>query len=93
VENSIFTNGKPTPAFTKGNYPVFNLNKEKITISQVKSGKFFLLVAIMFFIQVMFGALLAHYYTEPTSFFGIKWIYDLLPFGVAKGYHLQLAIF
>lgn len=69
VENSIFTNGKPTPAFTKGNYPVFNLNKEKITISQVKSGKFFLLVAIMFFIQVMFGALLAHYYTEPTSFY------------------------
>ena len=41
----------------------------------------------------MFGALLAHYYTEPDSFFGIKWIHDLLPFNIAKGYHLQLAIF
>ncbi|HYK72797.1 MAG TPA: cbb3-type cytochrome c oxidase subunit I, partial [Pseudoneobacillus sp.] len=24
---------------------------------------------------------------------GIKWIYDILPFNIAKGYHLQLAIF
>nr|GGG77603.1 hypothetical protein GCM10011398_23420 [Virgibacillus oceani] len=47
----------------------------------------------MFFIQVMFGALLAHYYTDSDTFFGIDWIYDLLPFGVSKGYHLQLAIF
>jgi nitric oxide reductase subunit B len=41
----------------------------------------------------MFGALLAHYYVEPDSFFGIKWIHDILPFNIAKGYHLQLAIF
>ncbi len=81
------------PAFTKDNYPVFNLNKKKPTVSQVKSAKFFLLVAIMFFVQVMFGALLAHYYTEPDSFFGMDWVYDILPFGVAKGFHLQLAIF
>ncbi|WP_420855405.1 nitric-oxide reductase large subunit [Virgibacillus indicus] len=81
------------PAFTKDKYPVFDLKKKKVTVSQVKSAKFFLLVGIMFFVQVMFGALLAHYYTEPTSFFGLDWIYDLLPFGVAKGYHLQLAIF
>src|SRR5699024_8464895 len=47
----------------------------------------------MFFVQVMFGALLYHFYTEPDLFFVIKWIYELLPFGVTKGYHLQLAIF
>jgi nitric oxide reductase subunit B len=82
-----------TPAFTKNNYPVYNLRNKAVTTSQVKSAKFFLLVTIMFFVQVMFGALLAHYYTEPDAFFGIKWIYDLLPFEVAKGYHLQLAIF
>ncbi|OZU89051.1 nitric-oxide reductase large subunit [Virgibacillus indicus] len=81
------------PAFTKGNYPEYDLKNKKITVSQAKSAKFFLLVVIMFFIQVMFGALLAHYYTEPDTFFGIDWIYDLLPFGVSKGFHLQLAIF
>ncbi|TRM11303.1 nitric-oxide reductase large subunit [Lentibacillus cibarius] len=81
------------PAFTKDSYPTFNLSRKKVTVSQVKSAKFFLLVGVMFFVQVMLGALLAHYYTEPDSFFGIKWIYDLLPFGMAKGYHLQLAIF
>lgn len=80
-------------AFTKDSYPVYDLAKKKVSVSQVKSAKFFLIVVLMFFVQVMFGALLAHYYTEPDSFFGIKWIYELLPFGVAKGYHLQLAIF
>jgi len=80
-------------AFTPGNYPVYNLENKKVSVSQVKSAKFFLIVVLMFFVQVMFGALLAHYYTEPDSFFGIKWIYELLPFGVTKGYHLQLAIF
>ncbi|WP_353949229.1 nitric-oxide reductase large subunit [Sporolactobacillus sp. Y61] len=81
------------PAYMLENYPIYNLKKKKVTVSQVKSAKFFLLVVMMFFVQVMFGALLAHYYTEPDAFFGMKWIYQLLPFGVAKGYHLQLAIF
>ena len=80
-------------AYTEGNYPTYDLNKNKVTVSQVKSAKFFLIVALMFFVQVMLGALLAHYYVEPDSFFGMDWIYDLLPFGTAKGYHLQLAIF
>nr|WP_033827679.1 nitric-oxide reductase large subunit [Bacillus andreraoultii] len=80
-------------AFSTDNYPVYDLKNKKVSVSQVKSAKFFLFVVIMFFVQVMFGTLLAHYYTEPDSFFGIKWIYELLPFGIAKGYHLQLAIF
>ncbi|TQS75822.1 nitric-oxide reductase large subunit [Ornithinibacillus gellani] len=80
-------------AYTPDRYPVYDLQQQTPSRSQVKSAKFFLLVAVMFFIQVMFGALLAHYYVEPDSFFGMKWIYELLPFGVAKGYHLQLAIF
>ncbi|MDP4156527.1 MAG: cbb3-type cytochrome c oxidase subunit I, partial [Bacillota bacterium] len=80
-------------AYTPGNFPRFNLRKIPVTSSQVKSGKFFVVVAILFFIQVMFGALLAHYYTEPESFFGIKWIVKIFPFSFAKGAHLQLAIF
>jgi len=81
------------PAFGPDNYPVYHLEKKKVSVSQVKSAKFFLIVVLMFFVQVMIGALLAHYYIEPDSFFGMDWIFDLLPFGVAKGYHLQLAIF
>lgn len=80
-------------AYTPGNFPGIDLNKIPVTLSQVKSSKYFVIVSLLFFIQVMFGALLAHYYTEPTSFFGMKWIVKLLPFSIAKGIHLQLAIF
>ncbi|AOZ94694.1 nitric-oxide reductase large subunit [Paenibacillus crassostreae] len=80
-------------SYTADNFPRINLNAIPVTISQVKSVKFFVVVAILFFVQVMFGAFLAHYYTEPTGFFGMEWIVDLLPFSFAKGAHLQLAIF
>jgi nitric oxide reductase subunit B len=80
-------------AYKEGQFPVIDLRKQPLTSSQVKSGKYFAIVAVLFFVQSMFGALLAHYYVEPDSFFGIKWIHDLLPFNIAKGYHLQLAIF
>lgn len=80
-------------AYKEGQFPVIDLHKQPLTSSQVKSGKYFAIVAVLFFIQSMFGALLAHYYVEPDRFFGIKWIHDLLPFNIAKSYHLQLAIF
>lgn len=80
-------------AYKEGNFPRIDLRKMPVTNSQIKSGKYFTVVSILFFVQCMFGALLAHYYIEPDSFFGIKWIHDILPFNIAKGYHLQLAIF
>ncbi|CAH0345784.1 nitric-oxide reductase large subunit [Bacillus sp. CECT 9360] len=80
-------------AYKEGNFPRIDLRKLPLTSSQVKSGKYFAVVSILFFVQAMFGALLTHYYVEPDSFFGIKWIYDILPFSITKGYHIQLAIF
>lgn len=80
-------------AYTEGNFPRIDLRRIPVTSSQVKTGKYFVIVAALFFVQSMFGALLAHYYIEPDSFFGIKWIHDILPFNITKGYHLQLAIF
>lgn len=80
-------------AYSEGNFPEINLRKMPVTLSQVKAGKYFFVVAALFFVQCMFGALLAHYYTEPQSFFGMKWVHDILPFNIAKGYHLQLAVF
>ncbi|WML47746.1 cbb3-type cytochrome c oxidase subunit I [Neobacillus sp. PS3-34] len=80
-------------AYTPGNFPKLDLRKIPVTNSQRKAGKYFVIVAALFFVQSMFGALLAHYYIEPESFFGMKWIHDILPFNITKGYHLQLAIF
>lgn len=79
-------------AYKEGQFPRIDLNKLPVTSSQVKTGKYFFVVVALFFVQSMFGALLAHYYIEPDSFFGIKWIYDILPFNITKGYHLQLAV-
>lgn len=80
-------------AYKDGQFPIIDLRKQPLTASQVKTGKYFAVVSVLFFVQSMFGALLAHYYVEPDSFFGIKWIHDILPFNIVKGYHLQLAIF
>ena len=80
-------------AYKEGNFPRIDLRKVPVTSSQVKTGKYFVIVVALFFVQCMFGALLAHYYIEPDSFFGMKWIHDILPFNITKGYHLQLAIF
>ena len=80
-------------AYTEKNFPEIDLRKMPVTLSQLKAGKYFFVVAALFFVQCMFGALLAHYYTEPQSFFGMKWVHDILPFNIAKGYHLQLAVF
>ncbi|ASB89078.1 nitric-oxide reductase large subunit [Bacillus sonorensis] len=80
-------------AYKEGEFPVFRLENQPLTASQVKTGKYFAVVSLLFFIQAMLGALLAHYYVEPDSFFGIDWIREVLPFSISKGYHLQLAIF
>lgn len=80
-------------AYTEGNFPKIDLKKLPLTSSQLKTGKYFAVVSVLFFVQAMFGALLAHYYIEPDSFFGMKWVHDILPFNITKGFHLQLAIF
>lgn len=80
-------------AYSEGNFPKIDLKTLPLTSSQLKTGKYFAIVSVLFFVQAMFGALLAHYYIEPDSFFGMKWVHDVLPFNITKGFHLQLAIF
>lgn len=61
------------------------------TPSQKALWKYFLVVAAVFLIQIGAGALLAHYYTERTGFYGLpidKW----LPFAFLRSVHLQSAI-
>lgn len=79
-------------AYEPGNFPVLDLYKMPVTRSQVKTGKYFLVVVLLFLIQSALGGLLAHYYTEPNTFYGMDWIAKWIPFNIAKSYHLQLVI-
>lgn len=63
----------------------------RVTTSQVKTAKFFVVVAALFIVQALVGTLTAHYFVEGT-FFGIK-ISDILPYQLTRTWHLQIAIF
>ena len=62
-----------------------------LTPSQRKVGKYFLVVAGVFLLQILVGALMAHYYTERTAFYGIP-IDQYLPFSFLRSVHLQTPI-
>lgn len=62
-----------------------------VTPSQKALWKYFLVVAGVLLLQIFVGAIMAHYYTDRLSFYGIdvgKW----LPFNFLRSVHLQAAI-
>ncbi|MDP2603527.1 MAG: nitric-oxide reductase large subunit [Deltaproteobacteria bacterium] len=54
--------------------------------------KYFLVVALLFFAQVVVGGATAHYRAEPAGFYGID-LSGLFPSHLVRTWHLQLAIF
>ena len=64
-----------------------------LTPSQRATGKYFLVVAVLFLLQAVVGGALAHYRAEPFSFYGLDAIVRLAPYNLLRTYHLQLAIF
>lgn len=61
------------------------------TPSQKALWKYFLVVAGVLLVQILAGAIMAHYYTDRTNFYGIdvdKW----LPFAFLRSVHLQAPI-
>ncbi|MEM0107207.1 MAG: cbb3-type cytochrome c oxidase subunit I, partial [Candidatus Micrarchaeaceae archaeon] len=62
-----------------------------LTSSQKATGKYFIVVAGVFIVQILTGAVLAHYYSDRSNFFGIVLNY-ILPFNVMRDIHLQGAI-
>ena len=62
-----------------------------LTPSQRKTGKYFISVAVMLFLQVLTGLAMAHDYAQRQSFYGLD-ILSLLPFNFLKAAHVQLAI-
>lgn len=64
----------------------------KLTPSQKSLGKYLLIVAALFFVQVMLGGFTAHYTVEGQDFYGIP-VSDWLPYSLTRTWHIQAAIF
>lgn len=64
-----------------------------LTPSQWATGKYFLIVAVLFLLQALVGGALAHFEVEPGAFYGMDFILKYLPFNLLRTFHLQLAIF
>jgi len=62
-----------------------------LTPSQRKTAKYFLVVALVFLVQIGAGAMMAHDYADRASFYGININY-LLPFAFLRDVHIQTPI-
>jgi nitric oxide reductase subunit B len=62
-----------------------------LTPSQIKTGKYFLVVALVFLASQGAGAIMAHSYYEREYFYGIQLNY-ILPFNFLRSFHLQAPI-
>lgn len=77
-------------AFTT--FPRISVDKLILTPSQRAVGKYFVVVVLLFLVQTLLGASMAHTYVEGNLFYGFD-LASILPFNVARTWHLQLAIF
>jgi nitric oxide reductase subunit B len=68
------------------------LHQWTMTPSQRALGLYFAVVALLFLAQTALGGVLAHYRVEPGGFYGFD-LARLLPYNLARTWHLQLAIF
>ena len=89
--NYISPGWQEAPALLENWKPMVDLDNFKITHSMKKSAKFFFLGVFLLGLQIIAGMLLAHYYAERASFFGIHTL-TALPFNIVKSWHIQLAI-
>src|ERR1041385_2309750 len=62
------------------------------TPSQLATVKYFWVVCGLFVLQLLVGVITAHYGVEGSSFYGIP-LAQILPYSVARTWHVQLGIF
>lgn len=67
-------------------------DRVRLTPAQRSCAWFFFVMALLFLIQSLLGGASQHYRADLQSFFGID-LARILPFNVARTWHLQLAIF
>ncbi len=63
-----------------------------VTPAQKATGWFFLVMAALFVLQTLVGALTQHYRADLGSFFGID-VGRILPYNLSRTWHVQLTIF
>src|SRR5581483_1938828 len=63
-----------------------------LTPAQRVTAWFFLVMALLFVLQTLVGGASQHYRADITNFFGVD-LARILPFNLARTWHLQLAIF
>jgi len=61
------------------------------TLSQRATLKYFVVVSLLFFTQVMIGGAVAHFRADPASFYGLD-LSRIFPSQLLRTWHLQLAI-
>ncbi|QZT63855.1 nitric-oxide reductase large subunit [Mycolicibacterium austroafricanum] len=62
-----------------------------LTASQRAAAWFFAIVSLLFLAQALLGALTEHYRADLSSFFGLD-LAELLPYNLARTWHVQLAL-
>ncbi|MDE3115819.1 MAG: cbb3-type cytochrome c oxidase subunit I, partial [Pseudomonadota bacterium] len=62
-----------------------------LTPSQRRIWKYFLVVAAVFLVQILAGAIMAHYYSDRASFYGLQ-VDRYLPFNFLRDVHIQSPI-
>ncbi len=68
------------------------LDQIRLTPSMRAVGKFCVAVVGLFVVQVMLGALTAHYTVEGDGFFGLP-LFKILPYAVTRTWHIQTGVF
>jgi len=68
------------------------LGKLVLTPSMRAVGKYAVVVIALFIVQVLLGAVVAHYTVEGQSFYGFP-LAEYLPYTIARTWHLQTAVF
>jgi nitric oxide reductase subunit B len=63
-----------------------------VTPAQRATGWFFFVMAALFLLQTLLGALTQHYRADLSSFYGLD-LARLLPYNLSRTWHVQLAIF
>jgi nitric oxide reductase subunit B len=79
------TEGRDTPDYDP-------LVGETLTPSQKATVKYFLVVSLLFLLQIVMGIITAHYGVEGGGLYGIP-LQDYLPYVVTRTWHTQLGIF
>ena len=70
----------------------FDVASSPLTPSQRATAKYFVVALALFLVQTLLGGKMAHDYADPGLFYGFD-LSQLLPFQIARAWHLQLAIF